>query len=110
MAFTQMSNILREGDGILALVVETSITNHDKSAQETHHMFDPPFAKQIISNTEKRMNKVAGTQQESEPCSVHDNITMVGYKERTMTDIPLNLFLIAVVLQLDSFRGLAAHD
>ena len=73
-------------------------------------MLDPPFAKQIISNTEKRMNKVAGTQQESEPCSVHDNITMVGHKERTVADILLNLFLIALVLQLYSLRGLAAHD
>jgi hypothetical protein len=73
-------------------------------------VFDPPFAKEVVANTKIGMDKIAGAQQESEPCRIHDNVAVVGHEEGTVADVPLDELLVAMVRQLNTMCGLTAHD
>jgi hypothetical protein len=44
------------------------------------------------------MDEIACAEQESEPCSIHDNVAMVSHKESALADVLLDLLLITVVL------------
>jgi hypothetical protein len=55
------------------------------------------------------MDEIACAEQESEPCSIHDNVAMVSHKESALADVLLDLLLITVVLQLDTTGGLTLH-
>ena len=98
MAFTQVTDILREGRSIIDLIAEPTVADNHERTQETHHMFDPPFTEKVVTNTEIRMDEIACAEQESEPCSIHDNVAMVSHKESTLADVLLDLLLITVVL------------